>query len=227
MQTINLEDVSYTIPYSQNVLKNINLRVSSGEFLGILGHNGSGKTTLMDILNGFRAATSGKVEILGENPHASNRRNKHQVVFLSQEVTLKSNIAIHEFLSFHSFFYPEYSLYDQKHLLEVFDLDPETKIGALSTGQQKKVQAVAGLAAKPKLILIDEITAVMDPETRAIFFNELQRVRKDYGSTILLATNIAEDLIERTDKVLFIANQTGSLHSPSAIMNLFNLEKAS
>lgn len=223
---ISITDLCYSIPYSDTILSNINFDIHEKEFIGILGHNGSGKTTLVDIIMGFRGPTSGSVQVLDENPQAMFRANKHQVVFLSQEVTLKSNITIQEFLNFQASFYPNYSKEDELHLLNAFSLSPESKIGSLSTGQQKKVQVVAGLSARPLLIVIDEITAVMDPETRQIFFNEIQGVREKLNSSIILATNIAEDLIDRADKILFVENKQAAFHAPSEISKLFNLTKA-
>ncbi len=224
---ISILDMSYSIPHSDSILEKLNLEVGPGEFLGILGHNGAGKTTLMDLLMGFRKKSSGKLEIFGEDPHAIARAHRKEIVFLSQEISIKSSITIGDFLEFHASFYPTYSKEEEAHLLNVFGLKAGQKIGSLSTGQQRKVQVVANLSVCPKLIMIDEITAVMDPETRSLFFRELERVRKKYGSAILLATNIAEDLVERSDKILFISGKKSSVHSPMEIARLFNLVQES
>ncbi len=221
---IQIKDMSYSIPYSDSILEHLDLEVNAGEFIGILGHNGAGKTTLMDLLMGFRKSSSGLLEIMGEDPHAIARSHRKDVVFLSQEVSIKSSITIRQFLKFHASFYDSYSVEEEAHLLKVFKLDAEARIGSLSTGQQKKVQVVANLSVKPKLILIDEITAVMDPETRQIFFNEIARMRKVHGSAVILATNIAEDLVERVDKIYFIRGKSGALYSPQEISRLFNLD---
>lgn len=226
MATIKIDNLSYTIPYGDTILKNINLTVEEGKFIGILGQNGTGKTTLLDILMGFRRCTSGNIEVLGENPHEINRTQKDKILFLSQDVALKGNLSIEQFLKFHSSFYPSFSPNHANHLMKVFSLSKDSKIGALSTGQQKKVQIIAGLSTNPKLIIIDEITAVLDPETRDIFFKELEVTRKQNNCSVILATNIAEDLIERVDHVFFIQNQEAKLYPPHEIMKLFNIEKA-
>lgn len=223
---ISIENLSYTVPYGETILKNINLEIGEGEFIGILGHNGSGKTTLLDIINGFRGATSGSIEVLKENPHSIERKYKTGVVFLSQDVTLKGRLTIGDFLKFHAAFYPNYSLEDQAKLLEIFQLDVNSKIGFLSTGQQKKVQIVSGFSSRPRLIVIDEITAVLDPEARDIFFRELIRVKESLNCSILLATNIAEDLVNKADKVLFIEKGNAKFYRSTEILNLFNIEKA-
>lgn len=223
---IQISDMSYSIPYGDSIIERLNLEVSEGQFLGILGHNGAGKTTLMDILMGFRRASSGLVEVLGEDPHAISRLRLREVAFLSQDVVLKGSLSIRTYLEFHSGFFPQYSKNSQARLLKRFALDPEEKIGSLSTGQQKKVQVVAGLASLPKLILIDEITAVMDPETRKLFFEEIELYRKENPCAVVLATNIAEDLVDRCDRILFVKDKRALIHSPSEIESLFNLSKA-
>lgn len=220
---ISIQDLSYSIPYGETLLNNINLDIHEGELLGILGHNGSGKTTLLDVILGNKKATQGKIIVLDENPHASDRKNKQQIVYLSQDVSIKGDVSIGDFLKFHSSFYPSYNKEDEEHLLNVFELKKNQKIGALSTGQQKKVQIIAGFSAVPKLIIIDEITAVLDPETRDKFFKELLEVRQKYNCSILLATNLAEDLVDRASRVLFIENQQAVLHGPEDIMKLFNI----
>ncbi len=222
---IRFERVSYSIPYGESILENVQLEISAGEYIGVLGHNGAGKTTLMDLLMGFRKASSGSLTVFEEDPHAIARSHRKSVVFLSQDVGIKGSLTIRQFLDFHAEFFSEYSKKEEAHLLKVFKLDPEQKVGSLSTGQQKKVQVVAAFSTCPKLILIDEITAVMDPETRKIFFRELERVRKTYSPAILLATNIAEDLVERCEKIIFIHDKKSSLHTPDEISRLFNLQQ--
>ncbi len=223
---ISIENLTYSVPYGQNILSDVNLTVAPGDFIGILGHNGSGKTTLLDLILGGKKPTTGSISVMEENPHSINRSRKNEIVFLSQDVSIKGDLRIADFLKFHSAFYPNYSRDEADRLLEVFELTKDMKVGALSTGQQKKVQVVANFAASPKLIIIDEITAVMDPETRDTFFKELLVLKIEKDVAVLLATNLAEDLIQRADHVLFIEDSKASLHDPSTILNLFNIGKA-
>ena len=223
---IKIENLNYSIPYGPQILEDINFCLQEGEFLGVLGRNGAGKTTLMDLILGFRPSTSGKIEVLGENPISLNRKKLSSICFLSQDSILKGTISIGQYLKFYSSFYPSYSKEEELFLLDFFSLKPEDQIGSLSTGQQKKVQAVGSLSTLPRLVLIDEITAVLDPETRNQFFKVLSHLREKNGLGIILATNIAEDLISRADKVLFIDQCKGSIKNPSEILSLFKIEKA-
>ena len=222
---LSLDHVSYSIPYADSILEDVSFDVHEAEFIGLLGHNGAGKTTLMDLFLGLRKCTTGSLSVLGRDPHLMERDLRVKVVYLSQDNSLKSNLTIKQFLEFHASFYPSYKVSEEKRLMDVFQLNYDSKIGALSTGQQKKVQVVANFSVCPELILIDEITAVMDPETRSVFFQELERIRQTYKSAVILATNIAEDLVERSDRVVFISQKHSKIHSPKEIEVLFNLFK--
>ena len=167
---IKANALSYSYPTDHHVFKDLNFEVKEGDFWGILGRNGAGKTTLIDLILGIKYPTSGNVTVLGENPNMKKEDHQNDVVFLSQDIKLKGDIPVHEFLKFHSFFYKKYSKEIESELLQYFELNPKALIGALSTGQQKKVQVISGLASDTKIILIDEITAVLDPETRFRFF---------------------------------------------------------
>lgn len=222
---INVENLNYTIPYGADILKDVSFSLHPGEFIGVLGRNGVGKTTLLDLILGFRPITSGVIEVLGEDPMSLNRKQLNSICFLSHDSTLKATISISQYLKFFSSFYPSYSKEEERFLLDFFSLRPDDQIGALSTGQQKKVSAVAALSALPKIILIDEITAVLDPETRSQLFKVLLHLKEKNNLGIILATNIAEDLINRADKILFIDQCHGSMKSPDEILNLFKVEK--
>lgn len=221
---LKVKDLVYQIPQGDVVLDNINFEVKQGEFLGILGRNGAGKTTLLDLIMGFRPYTSGEILVHDEFPQSTNKINAHEVAFLSQDLKLKQGTSVEKFLDFHSFFYPQYSKEKERELLKFFELDPKQKIGSLSTGQQKKTQIIAGIASQAKLILIDEITAVLDPETRLKFFVILERIHKEGNSGIVLATNIVEDLSDRVDKILFIDRNKAEVLSHYEISELFDLD---
>lgn len=222
---ISFENVTYSIPHSDTILEEVSFSLNQSEFFGVLGQNGAGKTTLIDLILGFREVTRGEIKVFDEDPHAIERQHREKVLFISQDVVMKTSLTVREHLDFHSKFYPKYSKEEELRLLDVFKLKPESKVGSLSTGQQKKVQIIAGFSSKPELILIDEITAVLDPRTRTTFFEELLRVQMTTECSIILATNIAEDLINRVQKVLFIANGEATIHTPQEIEKLFNLKK--
>ena len=107
-------------------------------------------------------------------------------------------------MDYYSYFYPNYSKSIEEKLLVDLEINPNQKFGSLSTGQKVKAVLCAGFAAKVSLYLFDEVTAVLDPKSRRYFFRFLNEFRNVHDCSIFLATNIAEDLEQCMDKVIFI-----------------------
>lgn len=218
---ITVKNLSYSYPRDHLVFNDLSCEINQGEFWGILGRNGAGKTTLIDLILGIKYPSNGEVRVLNKDPNSPEEDHQNEVVFLSQDIQVKGDITIKEFLKFHSYFYSKYSKEIEQELLQYFDLKPEALVGALSTGQQKKVQVVSGLASDTKIIIIDEITAVLDPETRFKFFSKILEFNKKLKKTVILATNIAEDLKGRVDRILYINDFKGEVLDPSKIDEIF------
>ena len=223
---IKLENLSYSVPTGRSILEKVNFELGAGHFVGILGRNGSGKTTLIDLLLGGRPLSSGSLSIFGEDPFSDEKNFRNRISFLSQDIQIPGEISIGQFLKFQSFFYPNYSILKEQALLKNYGINPNEKVGNLSTGQQKKVQIIAGLSSQTELIIIDEITAVLDPETRLKFFKNLLELKAEGKTSIILATNIIEDLMGKVDSVLFLDGGSASVHSPEEMADLFNLKVA-
>lgn len=221
---IRLKDVIYKIPNGHVVYEDLNFELELGEFFGVLGKNGAGKTTLLDLLMGYRPITTGEIEVLGEDPMSLSRRRKKDIFVLSHDIQIQSSHSVRNYLDFTSFFYENYDKDKEQELLEYFGINADVKMGSLSTGQKVKAQIVAAMSAKPKLYLMDEVTAVLDPESRKQFFTLLKKLHAQKDCSLILATNIAEDLNGVVDKVLFIDHKHADVHEVSEIEHLFNLD---
>ena len=221
---IRLKDVIYKIPNGHVVYENLNFELELGEFIGVLGKNGAGKTTLLDLLMGYRPITTGEIEVLSEDPMSLSRRRKKDIFVLSHDIQIQSSHSVRNYLDFTSFFYENYDKDKEQELLEYFGINADVKMGSLSTGQKVKAQIVAAMSAKPKLYLMDEVTAVLDPESRKQFFVLLKKLHAQKDCSLIMATNIAEDINGVVDKVLFIDHKHADVHEVSEIEHLFNLD---
>lgn len=217
IEAINL---SYAYDLVNPVFKDINFEIHEGEFWGVLGKNGAGKTSLIEILVGFRWTDTGDLKIFEQSVRNSSQEYLENVSFLSHDVQIAGGQKIQDFFNFHSFFYKNYSIEIEKELVEYFGIDPDKEVRILSTGQQKKIQIIAALSSNTKLIIIDEITAVLDPETRSRLFVKLQDHARKMKKTIVLATNLLEDLEVYADKFLYVSNSTTSVCNLNEIQNL-------
>lgn len=217
---ISVKNLHYEIPYGKLIIQDFSIDIFPGEFVGLLGKNGQGKTTLIELLLGLRTPTSGSIKLLGRSHDDESR--PEELSFLSHDLHLQGNLSVREFLDFNSAFYPKYSKGVETNYLRYFQIDDRSKIASFSTGGQKKVQIVAALSTRPKVLIIDEITAVLDPNSRALLFQALIHEQLENKLTIFLATNIAEDLVDRASKILYINHSQVSEHQPHSVLELFS-----
>lgn len=222
---IDAKHISFEIPYGEEVLHDIDFSLSAGQLLGVLGVNGAGKTALINLLLGNTQIKSGELSVLGEDPYQDERKRRAEIGYISQNIQLYQGVSVQNHLKFFSSFFPQYSKEKEKELLERLRVDPKRNIGGLSLGQKKKVQVISVLSAKPRLLIVDEITAVFDEASRQDFFQVINEEKEREGLGILLATNIAKDLANYADSVLFVNQGYSELHENIDIDKIFDLDE--
>lgn len=218
---IELKDVSYVYspktPFEKTALDHINLTIGDGEFIGIIGHTGSGKSTLIQHLNGLLRPTQGQVLLDGTDIWA-DKKNLRPVRF---QVGLV-------------FQYPEYQLFEEtvgkdiafgptnmglsqeeiqrrvQRAMEMVEL-PASYLDHspfdLSGGQKRRVAIAGVIAMEPKVLILDEPTAGLDPRGRDLILQMIAHYRKATGSTVLLVSHSMEDVAKYCEKVL-VMNQS-------------------
>ena len=176
----------------QSVIKNISFKVKKNSIVGILGKNGAGKTTLLGMLLGLITPTKGDVYIFGKNLKFNKKEILSEINFQSPYVDLPKKMTVEQNLSFYS------RLYGVKNFNNVIEtLANDLKIndllkknyGSLSAGQKTKINLCKALLNKPKLLLLDEPTASLDPETSIFIRNYLIEYQKKNSSSILITSH--------------------------------------
>lgn len=215
--SIKIENLNHVYmpktPFEKIALNNINCEIKDGEFIALIGHTGSGKSTFIQHLNGLLSPTSGNIIVDGINiadkkVKLSDIRKKVGLVFQ----------------------YPEYQLFEEtiekdieygprnlgiseeeisnrvKRSMEMVGLDYETYKDKspfdLSGGQKRRVAIAGVIAMEPKVLILDEPTAGLDPKGREDILAQIRILHKEYGMTIIMVSHSMEDVAKIADRVI-------------------------
>lgn len=193
-------------------LKDINLVIPDGQFIGLIGHTGSGKSTLVQHLNGLLAPTSGNVYYNGADIHDSDYNRKE----------LRSKVGL-------VFQYPEHQLFEvdvfsdvcfgpknlglEKKEIELRAYEALKQVGIedeyfyqspfdLSGGQKRRVAIAGVLAMKPDILILDEPTAGLDPKGRDEILDQIAKLREQTGMTVILVSHSMDDVAKYVDRII-------------------------
>jgi ABC-2 type transport system ATP-binding protein len=187
----------------------VSFALKEGEILGFLGPNGAGKTTTIQMMLGVLTPTSGNIFYFGKNFNSHREEILEQVNFSSTYTNLPWDLKVYEALNYTSYLY---SISDRKKQLDkikkIFRLTKlwNMKISELSAGQLTRVNLAKAFINFPKIILLDEPTASMDPETARYMRNFLLEERKRFGVSILITSHNMAEIEEICDRVIFLNN---------------------
>lgn len=203
MTYIEMKAYTKTIKH-QTILDKINLSVTQGEVLGLLGRNASGKTMVLRAMSGLILPSSGSIQIANKELTASNRfpdscgliiESMSFWPSLTAKATLEILCSIKNIASTD----------DIKLTLERVGLDPhDTRtVRKFSLGMKQKLAIAQAIVERPDLLLLDEPTNSLDKEAR-LMFHDLIREEQDRGATIVMSSHIEDDLISLCDRVIEI-----------------------
>ena len=189
------------------VIKGINFSLNEGEILGILGPNGAGKTTTLQMLLGILTPTSGSVHVFGKDIATYKSEVLEHVNFSTTYTDLPWRLTVQENLIWSSYLY---DIKDRKKRLakikELFRLEPlwKKQMSALSAGQRTRVNLARSMVNFPKLLLLDEPTASLDPEVATYMREFFAGQRRDFKTTIILTSHNMAEVEELCDRVLIL-----------------------
>ena len=199
-------------PYQTNALDNVNLRIETGDFVGLIGHTGSGKSTLIQHLNGILKPTSGRIEINGfditvAGVKLNDIRKKVGLVFQYPEYQL-----FEETVALDIAFGPKNLGWDSDHVEQAvkdamsmvgldYELFKDVSPFELSGGQKRRVAIAGVLAMKPEVLILDEPTAGLDPKGRDEILNQLKALHEEQNNTIILVSHSMEDIAKYVNQI--------------------------
>ena len=189
-------------------LKDVNLEVSRGKIIGLLGPNGSGKTTLIKILNGLLTPTSGTLTIDGMKPGIETKR---KVAYLPDSSYLNSWMTVEQIVSMFIDFYPDFRPELAYKMLQNLDIDPTAKLKTLSKGNNEKVCLILVMSRNAELYVLVLFFAGVDPATRDYI---ISTIINNYNpeASVILSTHLISDIEQILDEVIFINKGVIELH---------------
>ncbi len=202
MKAFELHDVTKFFPDFQ--LGPLSLDLEPGMVLGYIGPNGSGKSTTMHCMMGLLRADAGEVTIFGRPNDLNKPEWKHDVGYVGDENPFYENWSCEKNLKFLRQFYPAWSDGLVDDLSHRFELKLDQKVKTLSTGNRVKLACICALAHQPKLLLLDEPTAGLDPVVRAELLDVLFEVLETGERAIFYSTHILSDISRLADDLVFL-----------------------
>lgn len=179
--------------FNELVLDGVTLEVMPQRFYALLGHNGAGKSTLLKILAGQEFADEVEGVILGEKFHHDFGELKNHIGFVSEGINFEVNTSLEKFFKYYR---RSFSDWDQEFFEDLmykrgFDLTRE--FIQFSRGQKMQIVLIATLATRPKIMMVDEVTSVLDVYARKYYINLLLDYVKK-GGTVIMTTNIITEV---------------------------------
>ena len=216
--------------FEKVALKNVNITINKGDFVGLIGHTGSGKSTLIQHLNALVKANEGGVYFKGQDINA----DKSKLKFIRQNIGLVFQYPEHQI--FESTIYDEVAFGPKNCGLSGDELDKRIKealdfVGMgesfykkspfdLSGGQKRRVAIASVLAMKPEILILDEPMAGLDPYGRDEILGNIKKMHNDLGITIILVSHSMEDISNIADKILVM--NKGQVAMYDTVDNVFS-----
>ena len=220
MELLEIKNLSKSFD-KKKVLRDVNLTVSSGRIVGLLGKNGAGKTTLIKLINDLLTPTEGEILVKGEKIGVNSKKI---ISYLPERTYLNKQMKVSEVIEFFEDFYDNFDPKKAKKLLKDLDLDINQKLSKMSKGMQEKVQLVLVMSRNADLYILDEPLGGVDPATREYILDTILS-NFDEGASVIISTHLISDIERILDEVVFIDN--GKIVLQSDADKLRNKEKGS
>jgi ABC-2 type transport system ATP-binding protein len=199
---IEVEDLRKDYGPHQAV-RGISFAVRRGEVFGLLGPNGAGKTTTVEILEGFRERTQGRVAVLGMDPGSRPVALRERIGIVLQSSGLYRHLTVREAVSHWAGLYDSPRDIEETIALSGLDAAAEQRTRTLSGGQQRRLDFALALIGDPELVFLDEPTTGFDPAARRQAWDTVRSLQ-DLGKTVLLTTHYLDEAQALADRVAII-----------------------
>jgi ABC-2 type transport system ATP-binding protein len=180
--------------------RGVSFEIQDGEIFGLIGPNGAGKTTTLECIIGLREPDEGEIEVCGIDAHRQPREVRQKIGAALQTTALQDKITPREALALFGSFYRD--RVDPQELLDRFSLaeKADAPFDTLSGGQRQRLALALAFVSKPELVLLDEPTTGLDPQSRRELHGEIRRMKGE-GHTVLLSTHSIDEAEQLCDRI--------------------------
>lgn len=189
----------------------LDLELEPGVVMGYIGPNGSGKTTTMHCMVGLVKADGGSVELFGKENNPNKPEWKLDIGYVGDKHVFYENWSGEKNLSFLKQFYPNWDQQLEQELIKRFEVPVTKRAKELSSGNRVKLSLIGALSHRPRLLILDEPTAGLDPVVRTEFLDVLFEVIESGERAIFYSTHILSDISRIADELTFLNNGKISL----------------
>lgn len=207
-------------------VQNLSFKVKEGELFAFLGENGAGKSTTINIMCGQLAKDSGTIIIDNDNLDTDKDAIRRKIGVVFQNSVLDSALTVYENLESRASLYGivkkdfKKRLSELTELLDIQDIMQRT-VGKLSGGQRRKIDIARALINKPKILILDEPTTGLDPQTRKIIWSVIFNLRKEEKMTVFLTTHYMEETLEANYVVILDDGKIAAQGTPHELRNKY------
>ncbi len=207
-------------------VQDLSFRVKEGELFAFLGVNGAGKSTTINIMCGQLAKDSGKVFVDGTDLDDDVNFAKQSIGVVFQNSVLDSALSVYDNLESRAALYGIVGGAFQARLAELatlLDFSPLLKraVGKLSGGQRRRIDIARALLHKPKILILDEPTTGLDPQTRKLLWNVIFSLKKTENMTVFLTTHYMEETVDSDYVVIIDGGKISAEGTPLALKNAY------
>lgn len=207
-------------------VNDLSLKVREGELFAFLGVNGAGKSTTISVLSGQMPKDSGSVTVCGKNIDDDMRKISHALGVVFQSSVLDKSLSVKDNLKSRAALYGitgstfKERLKELSNLLDFGNLLNRT-VGKLSGGQRRRIDIARALIHKPKILILDEPTTGLDPQTRVLLWSVVQKLRESENMTAFLTTHYMEEAADADYVTIIDSGKIAAEGTPLALKNKY------
>ncbi|MDO8345965.1 MAG: ABC transporter ATP-binding protein [Cellvibrio sp.] len=190
--------------YPEFYLDHLDLKLPTGQIMGLVGVNGAGKSTALRLIMGLIRPDSGSVDVLGCRLPEHQVFAKENIGYAAEDMRLYGAENLRWHMQFIQSIFPTWDPLYAEHLLKRFDMNAEQKTKGYSHGQRVKASLILLLARRPRLVILDEPTTGLDPVSRYEVLGELAEILRDENRSVLFSSHSTQDVEQLSDSITFL-----------------------